>query len=274
MIKLLLFFTLPLFFLFEADPTDSDSTATYYVDSSTWQIRSAATGNAEKIALITIDDGPKAYTTPKFLDLLDRYDAKALFFINGYLAEPLPWVVEGILDRGHMVGNHTWGHENLSHLTPGETERQITKLNQWMETTLEYRPDFFRAPYGVNTEASNAVMDRTGMEPMNWSVLSYDWLYTDDVDSLQANAAVIARRTLRSMENGNIILLHDRAVSVAALEIILEVLTQQGYRFVLPTPAGAQGAETVHHEPADLQVTPVTPRRIDPSRALDESGRW
>ncbi|NBC25677.1 MAG: polysaccharide deacetylase family protein [Bacteroidetes bacterium] len=274
MIKLLLFFTLPLFFLHTADPTGDDPRTTYYVDSSTWQIRSAATGNAEKIALITIDDGPKAYTTPKFLDLLDRYNAKALFFINGYLAEPLPWVVKGILERGHMLGNHTWGHENLNHLTPGETERQITKLNQWMETTLGYRPDFFRAPYGVNTDASNTVMERTGMKPINWSVLSYDWLYTDDTDSLQANAAEIARRTLRSMENGNILLLHDRAVSVAALEIILEELTQQGYRFVLPSGVDSPGLETVHLDPSEIPVEPVAPAQLSPDGRPGVAGRW
>lgn len=207
----------------------------YYIDSSTWQIRSLADHSTEKIVLLTIDDGPKAYTTPGFLDLLDQYDAKALFFINGYLAEHIPWVVRQILDHGHMVGNHSWSHKRLTEISKDQTKEEIMKLNKWLESEIGYKPLFFRAPYGMMTPEATEILKENEMAGMGWSVNSYDWRYPDNEDTMDSNAAEIAERTLLSMDGGNIILMHDRAVSLAALEIILEELTDRGYRFVLPS---------------------------------------
>lgn len=207
----------------------------YYIDSRTWQIRSLADHSTEKIVLLTIDDGPKAYTTPGFLALLDQYDAKAIFFINGYLAEPLPWVVRQILNHGHMIGNHSWSHKRLNQISKEETKDEILKLNDWLSDKIAYEPLFFRAPYGLMTPEATAVLKNNGMAGMGWSVNSYDWRYPDNEETIQDDAAEIAERTLQSMDGGNIVLMHDRAVSLAALEIILEELTDRGYRFVLPS---------------------------------------
>ncbi|REL24688.1 polysaccharide deacetylase family protein [Rhodohalobacter sp. SW132] len=218
--------------LSEVDTTDRKSG--YYIDSTSWKIKSSSSNSAEKIALITIDDGPKAYTTPVFLDLLDEFNAKALFFINGYLAEPLPWVVRQILDRGHKVGNHSWSHARFTEISSEEVEYEITSLNNWLESELNYQSGFFRAPYGVHTPDSFSVLEQTGLQNVGWSVNSYDWQYPDREDTLSRDAKEIADRTLKSMKEGNIILLHDRAVSAKALRIILEELSSRGYRFVLP----------------------------------------
>ena len=214
---------------------DRPADTLYYIDSKTWQIRSLADHSTEKIVLLTIDDGPKAYTTPGFLSLLDQYNAKALFFINGYLAEPLPWVVQQILDHGHMIGNHSWSHKRLTEISKDETKNEIVRLNNWLWEELSYEPLFFRAPYGMMTPEATAVLNDNGMYGMGWSVNSYDWRYPDNDETIRADAAEIAERTLQSMDGGNIILMHDRAVSLAALEIILEELTDRGYRFVLPS---------------------------------------
>ncbi len=216
----------------ESDPGNSGDQ--FYIDSLTWQIRSLDDGSAEGLAMLTIDDGPKAFTTPGFLDLLDEYNAKALFFINGYLAEALPWIVREILDRGHMVGNHTWGHKRLREISPESTEKEILKMNDWLHDVKNYKPRFFRAPYGDLTPEAETVIDQAGLENLNWSVNSYDWQFEDEEETIPTDARKIAKRTVEGMKNGNIILLHDRAVSLAALELILEELTEKGYKFVLP----------------------------------------
>jgi peptidoglycan-N-acetylglucosamine deacetylase len=221
----------------DPDPGQSDSHSkigSYYIDSSTWQIRSAEDDSADDIILITIDDGPKAFTTPGFLDLLDDFDAKAIFFINGYLAEPLPWVVREIIDRGHIIGNHSWGHKRLSEISPDSAKKEILKLNQWLKDEMNYIPRYFRAPFGVMTPYAEELLDKSGMDNVVWSVNSYDWQYENNPDTLYEDAREIADRTISSMEGGNIILMHDRAVSLVALEKIMRELREQGYRFVVP----------------------------------------
>ena len=259
MIRHLLLLLFPLLLFNTSDPAADD--AAYYIDNSTWKIRSMIDGSTDKIALITIDDGPKAFTTPKFLDLLDKYDAKALFFVNGYLAEPLPWVVKKIIDRGHEVGNHSWHHKRLDTLSPQKAEEEILKMNRWLKSEMNYTPRFFRAPYGVNTPHTLSVLQKNGLENMNWSAQSYDWLYTDDKEQISKNAAEIARRTLSSMNDGNIILIHDRAVSVAALDIILKKLTERGYRFVLPSRE-IPPAEEPTAFPVSINFSPFEPFRV------------
>ncbi len=206
----------------------------YFVDIPTSTIRSAANGSAESIVLLTIDDGPQIETTIGFLDLLDKYDVKALFFINGYLAEPHPQIVREIIDRGHKIGNHTWGHRRLSEEDPETTEFEILELNKWLERKADYTPRFFRAPYGVLTPEAEKILDKSDMTHIGWSVNSYDWMITYNEESFDRDVTAIVDQTLRSMEDGNIILIHDRIVSLSALEQILEELTGQGYEFVLP----------------------------------------
>jgi len=218
----------------ESQIDTSDTNAGYYIDSSTWKIVSKSNRSAEQIALITIDDGPKAHTTPIFLDLLDEFNAKALFFINGYLAEPLPWVVRQILERGHKVGNHSWSHARFNEISPEEIEYEILSLDSWLQTEIKYQTNYFRAPYGANTPESYSVLEQYNLQNVGWSVNSYDWQYPDREETIEQDAKEIAERTLHSMQNGNIILMHDRAVSAKALRIVLKELTSQGYRFVLP----------------------------------------
>lgn len=205
----------------------------YYIDSTDWMIKSADDHSHEGLALITIDDGPNPNTTPDFLDLLDAYDAKAIFFINGYRAENHEELTAEILERGHKIGNHTWHHDDLSELGPVALEREISLLNDWLNLHLDHSPTYFRAPYGVMTHDAEAVVERSGMKSMGWSVNSYDWLFGEDEETIESDAIEIADKTMEEMEHGNIILLHDRAVTLEALEIILYTL-HEDIEFVVP----------------------------------------
>ena len=212
---------------------DDDPDDYYYVESIYWQVRNVSDGQTDGLVLLTIDDVPNEETTAGFLDVLDDFDVRALFFINGDLSEENPQLVEKILEEGHQIGNHTWHHRSLIRLDREQTIDEITRVNEWLKEKFDYKPAYFRPPYGLSTPASDSVVAAHGMMNMGWSVGTYDWVYPEDED-IEENSPKIARRTVNAMIDGGIILIHDLPVSLAALPLILEELIEEGYHFVDP----------------------------------------
>src|SRR5271165_1870712 len=87
------------------------------------------TDAARKLAL-TFDDGPNPSITPRLLDLLDRHNAKATFFVIGKYVRECPDLAKEIYARGHVLGNHTDTHPNLFFCGPGETRRELLRCNE------------------------------------------------------------------------------------------------------------------------------------------------
>ncbi len=208
----------------------------YYIDPVSWQIRAYDHNATAPLALLTIDDSPHPASTEGFLALLERYDLQAIFFINGYRIDSRQTeVLQRVAKAGHLIGNHTWSHPNLTRLDANATTEEIVRLNRWVETHTHQRPRYFRPPYGLATPFSQAAIEKEQMVNMGWSVNSYDYTYRDRNDT--EAAAAIAARTLRAMRDGGIILIHDHPQSLKALEGIIEGLLKRGYRFVLPQAA-------------------------------------
>ena len=211
----------------------SSPASQYYIESIYWQVRTYPRGDIENLALLTIDDAPNKESTPGFLDLLDQYDARALFFINGEPAQEHPDLIEAILDRGHQIGNHTWSHSSLLRLDRHQTEKEIVRLNEWLQSEMDYSPRFFRPPYGNSTAYSDSVIAAQGMRNMGWSVAAYDWLYPEN-EQINEHYPLIAERTMQAMYDGVIILIHDWPVTLKALKVILQELEKEGYELVDP----------------------------------------
>lgn len=205
----------------------------YYVNSVLWQVHQKSDGLKDGLVLLTIDDSPRKGSTVGFLDLLDEYGIKALFFVNGYMSVYQPHLIEEILERGHQVGNHSWDHKKLNKLDREEVLKEIMMLNSWLDYRFNYKPDFFRPPYGISTPFIDSLLHELGMSNMGWSVNSYDWMYPDD-EVEEGDHKKIAWRTINGMIDGGIILIHDRPVSLKALEIILKEVQQNGYKFIDP----------------------------------------
>src|SRR5215831_12948355 len=79
---------------------------------------------------ITFDDGPNPAITPKLLDLLDRYDAKATFFVIGRFVRECAALTKEIADRGHLLANHTETHPNLFWLTPRALREEMRRCQR------------------------------------------------------------------------------------------------------------------------------------------------
>ncbi|GAK14210.1 polysaccharide deacetylase family protein [Geomicrobium sp. JCM 19039] len=185
----------------------------------------------EDVVLITIDDGPKEYSL-EMAELLHEHDIQAIFFVNGMrLTEPEEQEeLLQIEELGHAIGNHTYGHPSLPELSEEEQREEIVGVNDQIEEITGERPDFFRAPFGQNTEYSWQLLEEEGMVGMNWT-FGFDW----EADYI-GNAEKFSEDTLNAPElgAGANILMHDLEHTNDALEDIIIGLEEQGYGFVNP----------------------------------------
>ena len=164
-----------------------------------WSALPASAG--QQIAL-TIDDGPDPEVTPRVLDLLDRYDARATFFCIGQVARRHPQCVEAIVARGHAVENHSQRHRhNFSLLGPRALQREIDAAQQTLTEISGMRPLFFRAPAGLRNPFLEPVLCRLGLHLASWTRRGFDTRTRD--------AAVVTQRLLRGLAPRDILLVHD-----------------------------------------------------------------
>jgi len=185
-----------------------------------------------KIAL-TFDDGPSPYTS-QVLDRLQRYEAKATFFVIGRLAQAQPELLQRIETAGHTLGNHTYDHRSLR----GLTEEAFDQAVEETQVVLgEHTSKCLRPPYGSTDAHTVAYAAKLGYALVLWTVDPRDWR--------RPGAAVIARHVVTHAAPGAIVVLHDgggdRSQTVAALEIILRQLTAQGYHFAALCQEGGHG---------------------------------
>jgi peptidoglycan-N-acetylglucosamine deacetylase len=180
---------------------------------------------------LTIDDGPDPRTTPAILDLLDRFGAKATFFLIGQKAFDAPDLVRMILERGHAVGNHTQTHPQFHfwRLGPRRLRNEVDNFEETMTDLGFPVPSLFRAPTGMKNPFLHPILSVRGLLLVGWSARAYDTRIND--------AAVVAERLLRLIEPGAIVLLHETSdVSVETLRIVLHRLNQQQIRCTIPRP--------------------------------------
>jgi len=176
---------------------------------------------------LTIDDGPDPIHTPRLLEILQRFEAKATFFVIGERVAKFPAEVEAIRDAGHEIANHTATHPSATFwcLPPGRIAQEIDRCG--------VSTRYFRAPAGMKNFFVHPALRRRRMELVGWTVRGLDRV-NNDVDA-------VAARILRRVKPGAIILLHeghrtatDRDFHPRCLERTLIALTSAKYRCVLP----------------------------------------
>jgi peptidoglycan/xylan/chitin deacetylase (PgdA/CDA1 family) len=177
---------------------------------------------------LTFDDGPNPAWTPRLLELLARYNVKATFFLLGQFAEKEPALAQSIADSGHLIGNHSWSHPNLS-LTPARLVRE--ELMRTRETLYQITGNpvrFFRPPFGARRPYVLRAAREMGMTPVMWNAMTSDWA--------ERSPDRIAERLIRKIDarhrsgraanivmhdGGHLALNTDRGPSIAAAEKLL-----------------------------------------------------
>jgi peptidoglycan/xylan/chitin deacetylase (PgdA/CDA1 family) len=206
------------------------------------------TNSARKLAL-TFDDGPNPSITPRLLGLLDRYKAKATFFVIGRYVRECPDLVQETIARGHEVGNHTELHPNLLWLNPTKVRVELRLCHDAIRGTIGAPPKWFRPPFGMRNPWVIPAARELGYRTVMWKLLPGDW-QEKPVEWLIARMQPIADRAKRSLGNGSqstavgtgdVLCLHDgahrelngdRSRTLAALEHWLPRWRDLGLEFV------------------------------------------
>ena len=179
---------------------------------------------ANKTIALTFDDGPGPYTE-KLLDILDKYDAKATFFLIGSKVSARANTLRRMQSRGHQLGNHSWSHPELPKLSVDQIAGEIDRTNEAIRQATGVKPSILRPPYGAVNGVVLEQLRLRNMSSILWSVDTRDWA--------DRNSQIVCSRAVAGARPGAVILIHDiHQTSVNAVPCILSSLKQQGYSFV------------------------------------------
>ncbi len=190
-------------------------------------------GNRRGIAL-TFDDGPDPVYTPKVLEILERFQAKATFFLIGKRLEECGDLTVSMSKAGHMVGNHSFHHfRTMSFLSSKKIRQEILQCQNEVAKWAGYRPRFYRQPAGFRNPIIFGILKELGMDMVGWQVRAFDTQLRDP--------QTIARKILKNVQPGGVILLHDgsdstqnqdRTPTLEALPAILQGVKDRGMEFL------------------------------------------
>jgi peptidoglycan/xylan/chitin deacetylase (PgdA/CDA1 family) len=168
--------------------------------------RTVTLGSDPAQMALTFDDGPNDPYTLQLLELLDRFQAKATFFLIGKYVRQRPDLVRAIQAAGHAIGNHTENHPNLIFVPAKRLREELESCTKALEDALGQTVRWFRPPFGGRRPAVLRTARDLTMEPVMWSATGRDW-------SANSSAAIFKRVTAqvdrRRKPQSEIILLHD-----------------------------------------------------------------
>ncbi|MBT2643127.1 polysaccharide deacetylase family protein [Bacillus sp. ISL-41] len=199
------------------------------MNSRTFQLFGGLTAQVntdEKIVAITFDDGP-TQQVEDILPILEKYDAKATFFLIGNEIEKNPEAAQFIARAGHQIGNHTYSHNRMVLKSPSFIKEEIQKTN-----TLIVKAGFtgeidFRPPNGKKLLALPYYLDQQNIDTITWNL---------EPDSYFTKSSEKINYIKNNVKPGSIILLHPMydktGEELQTLEGILKALSAEGYSFI------------------------------------------
>ncbi|MFT9599699.1 polysaccharide deacetylase family protein [Mesobacillus sp.] len=199
------------------------------MNSRTFQLFGGLTAQVntdEKVVALTFDDGPTQHVAD-IVPILEKYDAKATFFLIGNEIEKNPEAAQMIAKSGHQIGNHTYSHNRMLFKSPSFIEEEIEKTNKLIikagyEDEIDFRP-----PNGKKLIALPYYLNQQNIDTITWN-LEPDSYYTNSTDKIN----YIKNNT----NPGSIILLHpmydQTDEELKTLEGILQTLSAEGYTFI------------------------------------------
>ena len=195
-----------------------------------WQYDAAYLGDTnQKVIYLTFDSGYENGCTEKILDVLKKHNAPAAFFLVGNYIEKNADLVRRMVSEGHIVGNHTMHHFDMSKLTDKAAfSKELQDLEiLFKEITGKELPKYYRPPQGVYSQQNLQMAKELGYKTVFWSLAYVDWHNDAQPTKEQAFSKLLPR-----IHNGAVVLLHSTSSTNA--EILDELLTkweQAGYRF-------------------------------------------
>lgn len=172
-----------------------------------------------KAVALTFDDGPSTVNTPKILDLLEKYQAHATFFVVGQRVSAGADVLKREISLGCEIGSHTWSHADLSKMKMSGVNKENKKTVDLVKKLTGYEIKTVRPPWGA---ISNKMRKKMKMPMILWSVDTLDWKSKD--------ADKVFKQIKKNVSDGDIILVHDIHPSTAeAMKKVIPWLQENGY---------------------------------------------
>src|SRR6201986_4509074 len=169
--------------------------------------RTVLAGSDVNEVALTFDDGPNDPYTMQLLELLDRWQVRATFFMMGSFVRQRPEIARAVHRAGHLVGNHTVSHPSLLWASPARVREEVIAGAGINEELTGEGVRFFRPPFGARRPDVLRTARELGLTPVMWNITAHDWDAT--------NAEALAARVQRGIESnqrrrrGNSVLLHD-----------------------------------------------------------------
>lgn len=208
--------------------------------STTRQLPVYSVQRDDKVVALSFDAAWGNEDTQTLIDILDKYDIHATFFVVGDWVDKYPESVKALSDAGNEVMNHSSHHAHFSQLNDSEIVSDITACNEKIAAVTGETPVLFRCPYGEYDDHVISAVNVMGMTAVQWDVDSLDWkgISADEIKS----------RVLKNISPGSIVLFHNAAENTPqALPGIIESLIADGYRIVPISQMLLSGDYTIDH---------------------------
>ena len=173
------------------------------------------------LVALTFDDGPNANTS-RVLDILEKYNVKATFFVLGTNIKGYEDTILRMKELGMEIGNHMYSHKLMTRLTEEEITSEIKKVDDLVFDIINRYPSLIRPSYGTSNKRMLKIIDRP---VIIWDIDTLDWKYH--------NSTRISNKILDKVSDGDIVLMHDIYSATAnSLEITIPKLLDKGYQLV------------------------------------------
>jgi peptidoglycan-N-acetylmuramic acid deacetylase len=182
----------------------------------------------KKVIYLTFDNGYENGYTTKVLDVLKKHKVPAAFFVTGHYIDSAPEWIERMVEEGHIVGNHSWGHPDFTKIPDTQIKEELEKVRTaYEELTGKKKMKYVRPPRGTFSDRSIAASKEAGYTHVFWSLAYVDWNVNQ-----QRGAQYAYDNIMRQIHPGAVILLHSVSKDNAdALEKVIVDLKAKGYSF-------------------------------------------
>ncbi|MCS7459599.1 delta-lactam-biosynthetic de-N-acetylase [Paenibacillus doosanensis] len=183
---------------------------------------------SRKELYLTFDNGYENGYTPKILDVLKEHKVPAIFFVTGHFVKEQPELVKRMVAEGHLIGNHSWSHPDMSQISNARLQEELAKVQTAVSSlTSQKEMHYLRPPRGIFNDRILAASKELGYTSVFWSVAYRDW-----EPKAQKGWKYAYDNVMGQLHPGAVILLHSVSSDNAeALGRIITAAREQGYEF-------------------------------------------
>ena len=179
----------------------------------------------DRVVSLSFDAAWGNEDTQMLIDILNKYNVHATFFVVGEWVDKYPESVKALADAGNEVMNHSSTHPHMAQLSAEQIQTEVNTCADKIEAVTGTRPTLFRCPYGEYNDTVVSTINGLGMHVIQWDVDSLDWK--------GISAGEITKRVTGKVQSGSIVLFHNAGEHTPeALPDILDYLLAEGYKIV------------------------------------------